>query len=263
MKLIFLFLFFTLDIFASFEEGRKVFEKKCSSCHQEYISMALVKENFFEKGNTLLNLKAPSANMIVWAMLDSSKKIGDENEADFQAIEIENFLRTYLETPDRFNTICDDSAIDYYENKESMKGQITDDEYLALVDYFLTYKDNIEEKEEIKKAKFSKKEELRIIDEAKKSDKKIIVYATASNCYFCKKMDREVFKDSEVKKILGDSYIFLEVDMNEASLPFDLQKEYKRITPSFFVLNSDSSFITQYKGAWIKKDFIQILKEHR
>ena len=107
MKIVSILFFFTIALFANFEDGKKVFDAKCSSCHKEYIPMNLLKENFLEKNNTLLNLKAPSANLIVWAMFDSSKKIGDENDKEFQEIEINGYLKSYLENPDRFNSICD------------------------------------------------------------------------------------------------------------------------------------------------------------
>ena len=68
MKIISILFVFTIALFANFEDGKKVFDDKCSSCHKEYIPMNLLKENFLEKNNTLLNLKAPSANLIVWAM---------------------------------------------------------------------------------------------------------------------------------------------------------------------------------------------------
>ena len=65
MKIISILFVFTIALFANFEDGKKVFDAKCASCHKEFIPINLLKENFFEKNNTLLNLKAPSANLIV------------------------------------------------------------------------------------------------------------------------------------------------------------------------------------------------------
>src|SRR5574344_1785168 len=219
MKIVSILFFFTIALFANFEDGKKVFDAKCSSCHKEYIPMNLLKENFLEKNNTLLNLKAPSANLIVWAMFNSSKKIGDENDKEFQEIEINGYLKSYLENPDRFNSICDDSALGHYENKSSMKGVLSEDDYMNLTTYFMEFKNE---------------------------NKKIIVYATSTSCYFCKKMDKEVFTDNEIKKLLDKNYIFIEIDMDKSSLPFDLQKEYKRVTPSFFFVNNNKKLLTQY-----------------
>lgn len=263
MRILYLFLFFVSFLNASFEEGKEIFKNKCSSCHKDYIPFNLIKENFYEKSNKLLNLKAPTANMIAWAMFESSKKIGDENEEDFREIEIASFLKSYLENPDRFNTICDDTALDFYDNKKSMKGELTDDEYEKLAIYFIEYKDNIQEEIVLKASKYSQDDEKNIIKEAKNSNKKIIVYATSSTCYFCKKMDREVFSKDSIKNIIKENYIFLEIDMDINSLPFSLQKEYKKITPSFFFLNNNEELITQYPGAWVEEDFLKILNEHR
>lgn len=252
-----------LSLFANFEDGKKVFDTKCISCHKEYIPMNSIKENFFEKQNSLLNLKAPSANMMVFAMFDSSKKIGDENEKEFQEIEIESFLKSYLENPDRFNSICDDDILPFYDNKASMKGQLSSEDYKNLTSYFFGYKENIDEKDTLKNSNYSSEQEEELLKKAINENKKIVVYATSESCYFCKKMDREVFKDLDVKKMLEKDFIFIEVDMDKFSLPFDLQKEYKRVTPSFFFLNSNKKLISSYPGAWIKSDFMNILKENR
>ena len=175
------------------------------SHNPNYIPMNLLKENFLEKNNTLLNLKAPSANLIVWAMFDSSKKIGDENDKEFQEIEINGYLKSYLENPDRFNSICDDSALGHYENKSSMKGVLSEDDYMNLTTYFMEFKNNIKEEDVYKKPKYSKEEEQNILTKAKNENKKIIVYATSTSCYFCKKMDKEVF-GNDVCKLLFVTY---------------------------------------------------------
>lgn len=264
MRLIFISFISIIALFAnSFDEGKKVFDEKCASCHREFIPLNDIKNNFFSQDNKILKLKAPTANMIVWAMMDSSKKIGDPNEEEFFQIEIESFLESYLENPDRFNSICDDEVIGYYDNKESMKGELNSDEYTALSYYFLEYKDNIKENEQERDSIFSKEKEKELLSKAKKENKKLMVYATSETCFFCKKMDKEVLETNEVKAIQDESYIFVEVDMDKNSLPFDLQKEYKKITPSFFVLDDEAKLEANYPGSWSKKDYIDILKKNK
>lgn len=57
-----------------------------------------------------------------------------------------NFLKDYLENPDRFNAICDDTVMNYYyDNKPSMKGELTNEDYVNLSYYFLDYKANLKE----------------------------------------------------------------------------------------------------------------------
>ena len=214
----------------------------------------------------LAGLETPKSGKIVvdkeiW--FDSSKKIGDENDKEFQEIEINGYLKSYLENPDRFNSICDDSALGHYENKSSMKGELSDDDYINLTTYFMEFKNNIKEENVYKEAKYSKEEEQNILTKAKNENKKIIVYTTSSSCYFCKKMDKAVFTDNEIKTLLDKNYILIEIDMDRSSLPFDLQKEYKRVTPSFFFVNNNKKLLTQYPGAWKKNDFIDILKENK
>ncbi len=47
--------------------------------------------------------------------------------------------------------------------------------------------------------------------------------------------------------------------MDRFELPFNLQKVYQKITPSFFILNSDGKLLKHYPGSWRKGDFIRIL----
>ena len=68
---------------------------------------------------------------------------------------------------------------------------------------------------------------------------------------------------NEVKDEIEKDYIFVKVDMDESLLPFDLQKVYKKITPSFFFVSKEGAFITQYPGSWTKSDFLEILKENK
>ncbi|CAM3810220.1 thioredoxin family protein [Arcobacter cloacae] len=250
------------NLFADFKEGENIFKNKCSSCHQDYISINTIKENFFEKENKLLNLKAPTVNMLVYAIMDSPKKIGDSNDSEMQSIEIESYLKSYLENPDRFNSICDDYILGFYDNKKSMETPLNDEEYKHLTTYFMEYKDNFKDEDKIEKEKFSK-DENKILEKAKNENKQILVYATAKSCFFCKKMDREVLELNEVKDKIEKDYIFVKVDMDESLLPFDLQKVYKKITPSFFFVSKEGEFITQYPGSWTKSDFLEILKENK
>lgn len=262
MKIIFLSLLFILNLFADFKEGETLFKSKCSSCHIDYISMNILKENFFEKNNKLLNLKAPTVNMIVYAIMDSPKKIGDSNDIEMQEMEIENYLKSYLENPDRFNSICDEHILPFYDNKMSMKGELKDEDYKNLTTYFMLYKDNSKNiDDELKKVNFSIDEKA-ILEKAKKENKKIIVYASSKSCYFCKKMDKDVLSLEEVKKEINKNYIFIKNDMEESALPFNLDKEYKKVTPTFFILSKDGTYIKQHPGAWIKSDFLEILKEN-
>jgi len=260
IKILFYTFFLVISLFADFKEGESIFKNKCATCHKDFISLNTLKENFFEKNNKLLNLKAPTVNMIAYAIMESPKKIGDSTDVEMQELEIESYLKSYLENPDRFNSICDDHILSFYETKQSMKGQLSEEDYKNLTIYFMKYNDNVKDTEVKKFA--STIDEKNILEKAKKENKKIMVYATSKSCFFCKRMDRDVLSLNEIKKEIDKNYIFVKNDMDESSLPFGLQKEYKKITPSFFVLSKEGIFEKQYPGAWVKNDFLEILKEN-
>ena len=101
-----------------------------------------------------------------------------------------------------------------------------------------------------------------ILSKAKIENKKILVYVTSKYCFYCKKMDSEVLSLDEIKDKISKNFVYLKVDTQENKLPFNLQKEYKKITPSFFFLDKNGKFLKQYPGSWTKEDFILILKEN-
>ena len=259
IKILFISLLFILNIHADFQEGKEIFQNKCSTCHGSFIEISTLKENFFEKNNKLLNLKAPTVNMLAYAIMDSPKKIGDATDPEMQEIEIEKYLKSYLEKPDRFNSICDEHILKFYDKKESIK--LDDKSYNNLAIFFMEYKNNLETKAEVKD-EFSSKDEEKILKKAKDENKQIIIYATAKSCHFCKKMDKEVLGLEDIKNLIKKDYIFVKNDMDENTLPFDLQKVYKKITPTFFILSKDGKYIKQYPGSWTKSDFVEILKEN-
>ena len=257
----FSFLLMAVNLNASFKEGKALFEEKCASCHKEYISFKKLKENFFERNNTLLNLTIPTENMLAWAIMESSNKIGDPNDLEMRIIEIEEYLLNYLENPDINDTICDRHVVKYYKKKEPMK--ISEDEATLLAEYFMGYKEDRLKRfpSPVKVLKQSADDE-KIIKEAKEQGKHIIVFATAQDCYFCKKMKKEVLELTEIQEAINEDYIYLEVDVDFVGLPFGLKEKFKGMTPTFFILTSAGELINTYPGAWIRKDFLSILKEN-
>ena len=258
-KVILILIFVSFNLYASFEDGKRVFDAKCSTCHTSYVDMNTLKVNFFEKNNTLLNLKAPTVNMLAYAIIDSSKKIGDPNDLEMRALEIEQYLKSYLEEPDRFNSICDEHILKFYDLKKSMKNQLSDDDFINLTIFFMEYKNNLNIKKEVLENRF---DEVEILKEAKKQNRNILLYATSKSCYFCKKMENEVLQNDIVKDKINKDYYFLKVDVDQSALPFNLAKEYKNVTPTFFILNYNGKFIRQYPGSFKKEDFLEILKEN-
>ena len=101
-----------------------------------------------------------------------------------------------------------------------------------------------------------------ILAQAKESGKNIIIEAKSKYCHYCKKMERDVFNDNKIAKIIEKNFIFVTVDVYNDELPFGLERVYRHITPSFFFLNSNAKLIHHYPGSWTKHDFLMILKEN-
>lgn len=260
-SLVICFLLFTSVLFADFNDGKKLFEQKCSTCHKEYISFDKLKINFFERKNELLNLTIPTENMLAWAIMDSGKKIGDPDDPDMRLDEIAIFLQEYLANPDLNNSVCDASALKYYDKKEPMK--ISEEEAELLAYYFMGYKeDRLKNHPKVEKDVSNLIDETSIINKAKDGNKNILVYTTSETCYFCKKMDKEVFALKDVQDTMNKDFIFVKVDVDFAKIPFNLKKHFKGMTPTFFVLTSDAQLISIYPGSWNKSDFLKILKEN-
>ncbi|PLY05331.1 MAG: thioredoxin family protein [Arcobacter sp.] len=254
-------LFIAINLQADFNAGKKLFEEKCASCHKEYVSFKKLKENFFKRNNTLLNLTIPTENMLAWAIMESSKRIGDPEDPEIQLMEIEEYLKSYLENPDINDSICDRHVLKYYVKKEPII--ITEEESTLLAQYFMGYKSNrLKNYPNLKKSLADNPDEEKILSKAINEGKQLIVFATAKSCYFCKKMKKEVLSLKDVKDEINEDYIFIEIDVDLVKLPFGLDKKFKGMTPTFFVLNQDGILLNTYPGAWVKDDFLLILKEN-
>jgi thioredoxin-related protein len=253
-----------LNANASYEKGLEIFFKKCSSCHSKYIDMKDLKINFFEKKNKLFNLTSPTVNMLAYAMIDSPKHLGSKDDPEMQQIEIEEFLKNYLEKPDLSNSICEDSIIKYYDKKLSVDYKLNDEDISNLAIYFMNYKkERLKKKPKKIRLLTNNFNEEDLLKEARESKKKIFVYATSKTCHFCKKMDKEVLSLNDVVREIEKDFIFLKVDIEDVSLPFNLSKGYRGMTPTFFALDNEGKLKNKYPGSWNKKDFLTILEENK
>ena len=247
-----------------FERGQALFREKCASCHAGHIPVDRIKKNFFEMNNTLLKLDAPSVNMLVYAIMNGPKKVGDPSDPEMRQAEIEEYLKEYLTHPDREESICDPTVMRYYKTKPPIKEQLSDEEYAALARYFMDYKERHRRSSEPAKPKKLSEytDAAQILKEAEAGGKRIIIEAESEHCHYCRKMKREVIDDPEVRGLLGKDFILVSVDVEKSRLPFGLQKVYKHITPSFFFLDEKGHLLNHYPGSWKKGDFLQILKEN-
>lgn len=252
---------FILNLFAGYEEGEEIFKDKCSSCHGEYVSISDLKKNFFGMKNSWLKLEYPPVNMIVYDIMRGSKKLGDPEDPEMQQIEIEEFLISYLEDPNRNNSLTEPTILPYLKEKTPMK--ITGEEASELAVFIMEYKKRRDAKYGgVQKILSSGYNEDDIINEAIKENKKILVYATSETCYFCKKMKEEVIESSVIKSEMFKNFIFIEVDVDKVKLPFGLQKSFPNITPTFFFVDQNKKLLNLYPGSWNIRDFTMILKEN-
>ena len=258
---ILLFISISVILNASYIDGKKVFGKKCSSCHIEYVSLDKLKDNFRNYNNKLLNLKAPAFNRIEYKILRGKKQIGSiDDDIDIRRDVVLEYLKDYLNNPDEDNSLASKRSRSHYPQKKSMKGQISNQEFIDLVDFIFEYK--INHTFNIIKAT-SDLDENSIINQAIKNHKKIIVEATSKECYYCIKMKKDVLSKNDVKNKISEDFIFIEVNVDDITLPFNLQKDFPNITPTFFFLDKHGKLKRYYPGSWNKKDFYKLLKENK
>ena len=250
MKLILIF-FVSLHIYAN-DLGKQIYDKKCSSCHNGFIPLSKLKQNYIDTNNTLLKLKAPTINQLSYRL---KKAIGDRRgDKDMHLMEISSFVFDYIIAPDKSKSLCLPEIIKFFDTMPSLKGKITEDELDEVMEYIYDFNSKIIEK---KSQKYSG-DFTKALEKAKKENKIIIVEAMSEHCHYCKKMELEVMIDDKITSMLKKDFIFLQVDVSKESLPLGLKS---LMTPSFFFINSKAKKIFEMKGAWGISDFIEILNE--
>jgi len=234
-------------------EGEEVYKTKCASCHESFIPVEKLMENFMEKNNTLLNLKAPTLNQLSFRL---KQQIGDpKGDEDIHRMEVGAFISDYLNKPDKQKSICLADVIKHFETMPSMKGQLNDNEMEAVSEFFYDYENNLIKEKSVTYESFET-----AMDKALKEDKIIMIKATSKHCHYCKKMDREVLVEDEVVQVLQKDFIAVSVDVSKHTLPLNLKAS---MTPTFFFvfIDKDKTRTKRIPGAWNKEDFLEILKE--
>ncbi len=253
-----------MALFGGFKEGKELFDKYCSSCHQGYIPADKIKDNFFNKDNKLLKLDAPTVNMLAYAIIDGPKKIGDPSDEEMRQAEIEEYLKEMLYHPDKDASICDPVVMKYYKAKTPLKVKLDDEQIADLAKFFMNYKkQRLKNSKPIVKHLNNVYDENKLLEDAKRDKKNIIIEISSPECYYCNKMRREVIDSNDIKRLVSQNYIFVEINVEKEKIPFKLEKEYKHITPSFFFLDNEGKLLGSYPGSWNKSDFEMILNEHK
>jgi thioredoxin-related protein len=232
-------------------EGKEVYEKKCASCHQGYISMSKLKENFQDYNNTLLKLTAPTLNQLSYRL---KKSIGDpKGDNEIHRMEVAAFISEYVQYPDRQKSLCLDEVMQVFKTMPSLKGKISEDELEAVSTYIYDFDEKTVEKNSVQYEGFEQ-----ALQKAKKEHKIIMIKVMTKDCYYCKKMDREVMVEQEVVDRLEEDFISVAIDVSTTQLPLGLKAEF---TPSFIFIDENGTVLMNLPGAWNKADFLDILKE--
>ncbi len=232
-------------------EGKEVYEKKCASCHQGYISMSKLKENFQDYNNTLLKLTAPTLNQLSYRL---KKSIGDpKGDNEIHRMEVAAFISEYVLHPDRQKSLCLDEVMQSFQTMPSLEGKINEEELEAVSTYIYDFDEKVIAEKGVQYEGFEK-----ALQKAKQEDKIIMLKVMTKDCYFCRKMEREVMIEKEVVEFLEQDFIPVSIDISTTELPLGLNTE---LTPSFIFIDKNAKVLLNIPGAWNKMDFLDILRE--
>ena len=249
MKILVYVAFVYVALFAN--EGQKVFETKCLSCHKSFIDMPTLKVNFLDKNNQLLKLTAPTLNQLSYRL---KQRIGDpRGDKDMHRMEVSAFMSDYVLNPDREKSVCLDDVMKHFKTMPSLKGQISEDELEAVGEYLYDFDKTIEK--EISGTYEGFENTLKL---AQKEHKIIMIEAMSETCHYCRKMETKVLVDKEISNVLEKDFITLKIDIGKRKLPLGLNTE---LTPTFIFIDENAKLIMQVPGAWDKKNFLEILQE--
>jgi len=92
------------------------------------------------------------------------------------------------------------------------------------------------------------------LDEAKSTNKMIMMDVIRDNCRFCIKMDENVFANEKMAAYIEKNFIPVKVNLSHRELPMGLKVE---MTPTFFFFTADQKMIKKIIGSWNQRDFYE------
>jgi len=242
-------LLLTLSVLAN--DGKKLFEKHCASCHTPFIPMLKLKENFLDHNNTLLKLKAPTLNQLSYRL---KQRIGDpKGDEELHRMEVTAFMSDYVYNPDKDKSVCLEEVMAHFKTMPSLKGKVTEGTLESIGEYLYDFEKEVAKSKGVKFEGFTK-----ALERAKKENKLIMVEAMTSTCHFCRKMEREVMVEVEVVEAIDKDFVPVAIDVHKHSLPLGLKVD---ATPSFIFIDAQKNVLMNVPGAWDKNDFLELLKE--
>ncbi len=119
---------------------------------------------------------------------------------------------------------------------------------MVFSSFFILNKDDVNSN----KMTYSKAVEM-----SKKNNKLIMIKLTADHCKYCIKMDKEVMVDKDIKKILSQNFITVNINVDKEKIPLGIQRT---ITPTFIFVDKNQKVVSKIPGSWNKKDFMDLLQ---
>ena len=245
----YLLLSFIVSVLIFAKSGEEIFKKRCSSCHLEYIAESKLIKNY-ENDNRDLNLTAPTATEISFALRD---RVGDRSgDIESQLMDIEDFLISYCNKPNRDKSILDDEVLINFDIMSPIK--LSEDEAEALAPYLFNLSEKMIIAHSVKR--YSYQEALK---KAKKENKIVMIEGFIRYCRGCMKMDREVFVEDRVKEALNRDFVVVKKNVLKERLPLGLKSIG---TPAFyFITNDGKKVIDMIQGTGTVDEFLAILDE--
>ncbi|MCK9337032.1 MAG: thioredoxin family protein [Arcobacteraceae bacterium] len=98
------------------------------------------------------------------------------------------------------------------------------------------------------------------ISKAKVEEKEVILYVYSTNCPWCKKMDKNTFKNSDVTNALNKNFIFVKLNKDIDDIPEELIPRY---VPTTYILDSNQEEIFAMYGYKNANEFLRVLEDFR
>lgn len=224
-------------------DGETIYKNKCASCHKGFIPMGQLKENFMEYNNTKLNLKGPTLNQLSFRL---KQNIGDpKGDVEIHLMEVTEFVKEYVYNPDIQKSVCMEEVLEAFETMPSMKGKIDEEDLEVVAEYIYHFDKNSLRENSPQYVGFES-----ALKQANDENKLLMIKGKSEHCHFCKKMDREVFSEKEVRDVLSKDFISVEIDVEKEKLPLGI--EYK-VTPTYMRVEKCSKLC---QGLLIKMIFL-------
>ena len=90
------------------------------------------------------------------------------------------------------------------------------------------------------------------LDEAKNTNKMIMMDVIRDNCRYCVKMDKNVFHNEKMAAYIEKNFIPVKVNISQREIPMGLKVE---MTPTFFFFTADKKMVKKIIGSWNQRDF--------